>query len=307
METRIQGIIKNNNINIDLFSDLLGAVIIADKTFGNNRQESDIDRFVAQYPNFGYKLNDESKKSTIKPLPRVQVKRIFIDSLILALERQRIHINDLHLTMPSSKHIGIGKTVTGVQDYSDEAECDRLLDIIENNSIDNQSECDELFSYISDKLKVISNSKFYFMFKDYDFSKVYLPKEYESYGFNVSTEMPNNLKSIIKADMVKCFENNFAVQFCSAFINGIYQTNLRGKVTDNILRLKALSYLDDMVNKGNNYLPIGIDTVSSKIETAFVPRHKNNDDFSLFSKVFKVDIKSNRSDVEKIICMLDIL
>ena len=303
MEKRIQSIIKNHNIDIEVLSDFIGAVVIAERLYGDNKFEVDIDRFASQFTNFGFKANTNEG---ISFLPKVQIMRIFVDSIGLYLSRKDKKIEGLHLTMPSSKVVGTGRILTGVSRYSDESECEKMLKLLEYKK-DDFSDCEELFNYISEKLKCIRNSKFYFMFKDYDFSKVYLPAEFNSYGFSVSTEVPNNLKSINKVDRLRCFENNFSVQFCNAFIDGIYQVNLKGKVMDNILRLKALSYLDDMVTKGSQYLPIGLDTVSSKIDTANIPKHKNNNDFNLFSKVFKINVKSNRTDVEKVISMLSIL
>ena len=78
MEKRIQSIIKNHNIDIEVLSDFIGAVVIAERLYGDNKFEVDIDRFASQFTNFGFKANTNEG---ISFLPKVQIMRIFVDSI----------------------------------------------------------------------------------------------------------------------------------------------------------------------------------------------------------------------------------
>lgn len=297
MENKVKSILKNFNIDENIFSDILGSVILADKTFGNNRQEADIDRFASQFSTFGYNI----EKSGIPPLPRVQVKRIFIDSLAIAISNKTDLPEGIHLTMPSSSHIKIGK-VQGVSDYCNEAECDKIFDLFEAESSDDN--CTEVFEMISNYLGELSKSKYSYFFKNFDFSKVYLPVKYNSYGFSVSTQITNDLKGLGDIEKPKQFENNFAVQVSSALIRGIYQEDSKDSIIKKVRYLKALSYLYD-INKKN--ITIGVDTSSSRLSTVWMPKIPNANELALFRKVFILDKKATREDVDKIISVLNIL
>lgn len=180
MKSRIQAIIKNHNIDVTQLSDFICAVVTSEKLHGTNKKESDIDRFAAEFPDFGIKPNTLLNPT---PLPRVQVMRIFVDSICLYLSRNNIKISGLHLTMPSSVHIGIGRLNAGVSSYSDEAECEKMLKLLEAQKTSNV-DVDDLLAQIS--VLVPSSIK-----KNITLNSKYAESA-EKYGFSVSKTFPEN-------------------------------------------------------------------------------------------------------------------
>lgn len=180
MKQRIQAIIKNHNIDVTALSDFIGAVVISEKLYGTNQKEIDIDRFAAEFPDFGFKAHTNTG---ISFLPKVQVMRIFIDSIGLYLSRNDIKVNGLHLTMPSSSHVGTGKILHGVSSYSDDVECEKMLKLLETQSIANV-DIDDLLAEIS--VLVPSSIK-----KNITLHSKYSDSA-EKYGFSVSKTFTEN-------------------------------------------------------------------------------------------------------------------
>lgn len=180
MKQRIQAIIKNHNIDVTVLSDFISAVVMSEKLHGTNQKEIDIDRFASEFPDFGFKANT---KLSITPLPKVQVMRIFIDSISLYLNKTGIKVQDVHLTMPSSSHIGIGKPVSGVSTYSDEVECEKMLKLLEAQKTSNV-DVDDLLAQIS--VLVPSSIK-----KNITLNSKYADSA-EKYGFSVSKTFSEN-------------------------------------------------------------------------------------------------------------------
>lgn len=191
MEKRIQSIIKNHNIDIEVLSDFIGAVVIAERLYGDNKFEVDIDRFASQFTNFGFKANTNEG---ISFLPKVQIMRIFVDSIGLYLSRKDKRIEGLHLTMPSSKVVGTGRILTGVSQYSDESECEKMLKLLEQqakSSIDIDNLLSELSNLVPNNIK----------------QNINLPTAYlesaERYGFKCSkTSAENPLVSLVDSLVV---------------------------------------------------------------------------------------------------------
>lgn len=296
MEDKVLKYLSSHNISKEVFADTVSAVILNEILKGDNKQETNLESFILEFPNLGLSINPTLDKNTIKPLPRVQIKRIVIDSIIISGNS----LEDMHLTMPSSS--GITRGVTGVKTYSDEAECDKLLETIFMTT-DDYSDCEGLFKFIESSFKQVSESCHYNDFKAYNFSEVFLPSEYNSYGMSVSRNIPSSLKDFTQVERLKYFENNFAVQFASAFLNTVYNTNSRG--IENVRRLRALSVLDDFIYKYSDIIPINIDTNSSKLKICWMPKHKTPSDFNLFSRVFARDGKATLNDVTKMLSVLN--
>lgn len=127
---KYEEIINFYNVNRAYLSDVVTAIVITDSFHGSNKKEMDIDRLSVSSDELNQIWGIKKTAINCQPLPDVQMMRIIVDSLVLALNKLNISIDNTHLTMQKSRILSEGKQVRSCDDYSDMQECEKVFNII---------------------------------------------------------------------------------------------------------------------------------------------------------------------------------
>ncbi len=254
-----------------------------------NHISLDIDKLVS------YENKDLLGAWGIKPLPRVspmpdvQIMRIMVDSLIIALElsvTDKIH----YANITSHKLRG---NSGAVKDYADLNECIAVLNEIMPS--EEESEYGETFQFISDQLGVLEridkgNGKK--IFSSYSFKDVWLPGKYEAYGFDVSNDCPKRLKAGMEHGY---FEDSILCTFITAVLDAFMKKIF---VPDNAQMIRKVNMIDKfrlIADKCGDSIPIAMSCVTSNIKSLHIPRYSKESMNACIRRVFNPDVNMQMS------------
>jgi len=275
---KFKEVIEKHELDINVLRDIMLSLAIADFTDGTNEKKLDVDRVCSSRDSDWAEVVTflSLSPTDAEVLPYVQRLRLMCDTLSIATK-----LDGVYLTMPESKVIAnLCDVSLSAQDYCDEDDCIRLLNLmLENKSEDsNESEdsnLDEAFEYIKSNLQImkrIDNSLGKkAIFAKHDFSSVYLDGDYSVVGFNTSDTVPPRL---LPAEKFEDFSYYVEMTFVREVVASVVNSLIDGDNSD--FGVTALIYgLEKLKKKANDIIPIGIACNVSEIKSITVPYYSN--------------------------------
>lgn len=247
-------IISSKEIDKDYVKDIMIAIVISDYMNGTNQKELDVDKLCASQDANWNKLksflglpNSESHNTL---LPDVQLMRILCDCLYVCLDGSKIE--GVSITSPATRYVcnAEGISVKG-SDYVDEEGCKVIFDKYFANE-----EGNELFDFIKKVLSKVRNledkiditeGKFNELFE-----QLYLPKNYDSCGFDVHVELPNTLRGISEESL----DSDLEFYELQCLMDGLLMlafgdtSNIANKISFTYKLLKIRDYMSDITPVG---------------------------------------------------------
>ena len=273
IEKDLEDIIKIHEINSTMLRDVCFAIVTADYLDGTNQKELNIDKFVSasskQWRNILSILNVSEPREQTVELPDVQKMRILCDALTIVTRGSFSETR--FLSEVSSKIAQVMGVNLKAGSYKDIEDCYGVFD---KYTCLTDKDYPDTFNFISENLKKMADIDKTLkkpIFKDYDFSSVYLGKGYDNYGFSTSSNIPAKLGA---AKEFEDFEDYIRLNFINEVIT-CYIKRLTKDVTDNIDMVTLLRKLTVLKNKGSSYIPIGIKCRMSELNIIRLPQYPN--------------------------------
>lgn len=252
--------ISSRNIDTSKLHDIILSVILVNKM----NQLSEVKDKKYDTDKFFCSLDEETRQllgfpiaDGIQPLEKVRTFRILCDSLYVYFKMSGDVIDGTYLICKQShfvlRAVGINYTRHGVDSKefgNDEVTCRKMMDLY--NSVQGfESEFKFIEKYLC-KLKELDDKLGKrAVFKIADFSTVWLPKKYKSYGFNVSREKTHYFEGLNKTA-------NISTDICLVFVGVCLQAfidSLIDEVSDNEGMYMYYRFLD--IEKGGYTFPLG--------------------------------------------------
>ena len=292
MQSKIRKLLDFYKVPENAYSSTAHAVCLADTCYGSNSHEMSLSRLIASdlYITPLVNVNEDAI-----PLPDVQSKRVVCDTLNILISKATKPTN-LAMCIPTSEIVAeiLGVSIIKSDTYATADECDKIL----NTLLLPISENDSAFEIISNFLKEMSESdKRRKIFSWYDFSKVYLPKEFDDYGFNVSRTISEQLDVATEDTKTDFILKTFYTEVISAFT---YYCYAMGKTTS-LAKVGSIRVLNKILSDFDSCLHIGIAGYSSEIPPVYTPVLNNEYDRSIHGKIFSKGVLLDKTSVESVL------
>ena len=280
-------------------NDIACAICIADQAWGTNDKQLDINRLLSSTDLFSGIGNIVKKEQ----LPKVQVKRLLCDVIILVLSEVGKLESDIALLTPSSAKVahlmGVEKSYS---DYANEDECENTMNSLLSYCVDN-SEFEEIFEYIESTFKKMqSYDKFYKATKNCGFTGAYLPKNYDSYGYKISREdITKNVEPNMRATVLEC---SFLASFVNAFY--AYLSNMTADGNKNSVA-NDLIFTKRLMLMYSKKIQVGISGITGDVPRIGKLGKRYNDAIvNIHNRIFTEDFILSRKTVDGLFAVLDL-
>lgn len=289
-------IINSKEIDKDYVKDIMIAIVISDYMNGTNQKELDVDKLCASQDANWNKLksflglpNSESHNTL---LPDVQLMRILCDCLYVCLDGSKIE--GVSITSPATRYVcnAEGISVKG-SDYVDEEGCKVIFD-----KYTETGEYDELFDFIKRVLSKTRNLQGKLDIAEDKFNKLfeqlYLPKNYNSCGFDVRVQLPDVLKSISKESL----DSDLEFYELQCLMDGLLILAF-GDTSNTIDKISFTYKLLKIRNNMSDKTPVGIGGTMGYHSDIFKPTNLliNNTITELYNSLFTDKIMLNKDSI----------
>lgn len=297
---KFNSIVTHYKLDTARILDVGRAVCTSDILYGTNDKKLSIKRLA----NSGVDVFRPLYLGSAEPLPDVKVMRVLCDTLYynLLFKGKGLGRAGIHITSEASDSIGRGignkKYIPATKGYSDMEECQKVLDLMYEGCEFDESEFADIFEFTSEVL-----GRFRKMFDIIDkshtlsesqFKSIYLPKKYDSHGYDVLHELPNSLRGISKGSLKEQIEFWELAKMMDLFI--LY---LAGTKTGAIYRNAFVNRLVKINNSMQDLLPIGVGGRTGTRKDIYRPTSALNNQAlnNLYDSIFSQNIALTRNSI----------
>lgn len=183
---------------------------------------------------------------------KIRLMRLVVDTTAYYLSMQGCTIDSrFYFTMETTKKTGIKNSLERYEDDIDK--CLHLLSLLDNSA----NEVLDCFKYIESTLKELSSLNNSLITK-FDFSDVYLPSNFNSYGYSVARDETKALRRVERDKKEKAYLDTFYF----SFINNVFRIYFKESNTTEmalsmrkLYRLSISSYTPIYIGGWYNDLP----------------------------------------------------